>query len=134
LFALTSTVFSEQRQRWQQTNAFHESDVYATARNAVWKIKTPDAVVSGVAPLCEALFDQTLKHGDRSLQVAYWIDKLTIALVKLKQFEEARRWIQRYDDLPAAVKYRDTGSVLQSLKKRKARCDASLSSDASEHA
>ncbi len=121
---LTPAEEAEQRARRVEFARFQDSRVYKRAREAVWRDKSPEAIVSALPPLCEALFDQAAKpHGDL-LEIGYWIDKLTVALVKLKRFDEARRWIQRYDDFPIELKGRDANGVIQSLQKRKVRCEA----------
>lgn len=123
---LTPAEQAEQRKNWEETRAFHDSDVYQRAREASWKNKDPDEIVVAVSALCEAMYDRAAYAHDRSLEIGYWTDKLTIALVKLKRFEEAFRWIQRYDDTPESVKGRDATGVLEALKKRKARCESFL--------
>ena len=121
---LTPAEEAEQRTRRVEFARFQDSRIYKRARDAVWKDKTPEAIAAALPPLCDALFDHAAKPHGESLEIGYWIDKLTIALVKLKRFEEARRWIQRYDHFPIALKRRDADGVIQSLQKRKLRCES----------
>jgi hypothetical protein len=75
------------------------------------------------------MYDRAIKAHDPSLEIGYRTNKLTIALVKLKRFEEALRWIQRYDETPESIKGHDGGGVLEVLRRRKARCQSSLRAD-----
>lgn len=124
---LTPAEQVEQRKNWEVSRAFHDSDVYQRAREATWKEKDPEKIVAAVSALCEGMYDRATNAHDRSLEIGYWTDKLTIALVKLKRFDEALHWIQRYDDTPESIKGRDANGVLDALKKRKARCQSILS-------
>jgi hypothetical protein len=118
----------KRQERWEASKAFHDSDVYKHARDATWRDKTPEAIVPAVTALCETLYQRATVPHEEPLEIGYWTDKLTTALVKMKRFADALRWIQRYEDTALAIKGRDSGGVLESLAKRKARCEAAIRS------
>ena len=106
---------------WTSSNAFRNSAIYKRAQNATWaKQKDSVEIVASVSDLCEAMY-QRAAEGDLTLEIGYWTNTLTIHLVKLEQFTEAVRWIDRLEGLPEAIKRRTTGSVATSLKKRRLR-------------
>jgi hypothetical protein len=86
-----------------------------------------EKIIAAVSALCEVMYDRATSAHDRSLEIGYWTDKLTIALAKLKRFDEALWWIRRFDDTPESIRGRDANGVLEALKKRKARCQSFLS-------
>jgi hypothetical protein len=107
--------FEEQqasRRRWDETRAFQDSDVHKRARDATWKEKNPEAVVTAVSALCDAMYERAVQTKDDTLEIGYWTDKLTIALVKLKRFDDALGWLRRFDDAPKAMKERTAEGVL----------------------
>ena len=104
--------------------AFHDSAVYKAAQGAIGKKEPPEALVLAVSALCDALYERAARTRDDSSEIGYWTDKLTIALVKLKRFDEALRWIRRFEDAPSAVRGNTAGGVSNVLKKRRARCEA----------
>jgi hypothetical protein len=120
------------RRRWDETRAFHDSDVYKRARDATWKEKDPEAVATAVSAFCDALYERAEQSRDDSLEIGYWTDKLTIALVKLKRFDDALHWIRRFDDAPKAMKERAADGVLGALRRRRTRCEAAVENNRSE--
>ncbi len=113
-------------QRWQETRAFHESDVYKRARDVTWaKQKDPEEVVAAVSALCEAMYDRVAK-GDLTVEIGYWTNSLTANLVKLKRFQETLQWFKRLDAAPAAIRNKTTASMAETMEKRLARCVAAL--------
>lgn len=127
--------FEEQqasRRRWDETRAFQDSDVYKRARDATWKEKNPEAVVTAVSALCDAMYERAVQTKDDTLEIGYWTDKLTIALVKLKRFDDALGWLRRFDDAPKAIKERTAEGVLGALRRRRARCEAAAENNRSE--
>lgn len=122
----------ESRRRWDETRGFHDSDLYKRARDATWKEKNPEAVVTAVSALCDAMYERAVQTRDDALEIGYWTDKLTIALVKLKRFDDALRWIRRFDDAPKAMKERTADGVVGALRRRRARCEAAAENNRSE--
>jgi len=130
-YAATGSEFTveeqqERRRRWDEARAFQESDVYKRARDAMSGENAPEAVATAVSALCEALYERSANATDETLEIGYWTDKLTIALVKLKRFDEALRWIGRFEAAPKTIKGRTAGGVLEALRKRRARCVGGL--------
>ena len=122
----------ESRRRWDETRAFHDSDLYKRARDATWKEKNPEAVVTAVSALCDAIYERAVQTRDDSLEIGYWTDKLTTALVKLQRFDDALRWIRRFDDAPKAMKERTAHGVVGALRKRGVRCEAAAENNRSQ--
>jgi hypothetical protein len=120
------------RRRWEETRAFHDSDVYKRARDATRKEKDPEAVVTAVSALCDEMYERAAQSRDDSLEIGYWTDKLTTALVKLQRFDDALHWIRRFDDAPKAMKERTADGVVGALRRRRARCEAAAENNRSE--
>ncbi|HVR46929.1 MAG TPA: DnaJ domain-containing protein [Candidatus Binatia bacterium] len=129
---LTVEEQQENRRRWDETRAFHDSEPYKRARDATWQEKGPEAVVTAASALCDAMYERAVQTRDDSLEIGYWTDKLTIALVKLKRFDDALSWLRRFDDAPEAMKVRTARSVLDALHRRRSRCEAFTESNRSE--
>ena len=112
--------------QWVEDRAFRESDVYKNAREATWaKIPDPERVAGSVSALCEAMYQRATDNEGPS-EIPYWTDKLTINLVRLKRFDEALRWLVRYDSAPDAIRTSATPSVAEAMRKRRVRCEAAL--------
>jgi hypothetical protein len=58
----------------------------------------------------------------QELQLGYWVDRLTGALVRLKQWDEALAWLVRYFNLPSRYRDRSSASEEERLRKRLERC------------
>jgi hypothetical protein len=126
---------AQQRRVWEQARAFYESDVYKRARDATSaKEKDPERIVPAVSALCEALYERVDRGDAEALEIAYWTDKLTINLVKVRRFEEALRWIGRFESASEAVRARASASVVDAIQKRRARCEAEVAASATSRA
>lgn len=110
--------------QWEQERAFRESEVYKNARDAASaKVPDPERFVRFVSALCEALYQRATDDEGPS-EIPYWTDKLTINLVKVKRFDEALRWLDRYDSAPDSIRKSATPSVTEAIRKRGVRCEA----------
>jgi len=63
-------------------------------------------------------------------QLGYWIDRLTVALVRLNRWQEAREWLVDYFQLDPQFRLRSSPSEEEGLKKRMARCEKELGRNA----
>lgn len=117
----------QKRREWEASRAFYESPVYKNAQNAAWaKEKDPEAIVNAVSALCEEMYARIDSGSADVFEIGYWTDKLTIQLVKLRRFEEALRWLERFDRAPQPIRKRTGGGVANALEKRRGRCQAAL--------
>jgi hypothetical protein len=66
-----------------------------------------------------------MKHVEQ-LQINAWFDRLSIILVRLKRWEEARRQLEEFFALPEHYRGRSSPSELRSMKKRLERCTAQI--------
>lgn len=111
-----------QQKRWQEARAFHESEIYKRACNVTWaKQKDPEEVVEAVSALCEAMYKRAAL-GDNTMEIGYWTNDLTINLVKLKRYDDARQWIDRLSTAPSEIQQRTASSIAELLAKRRIRC------------
>lgn len=60
------------------------------------------------------------------LQLGYWIDRLTIILLRLQRWQEAKDWLATYFALAPQYRLRSSHSEEKGLRKRMARCDREL--------
>ncbi|WP_437723620.1 J domain-containing protein [Sorangium sp. So ce861] len=83
----------------------------------------PSAAASALQVLVERLLalGKVMVHV-QELQVGYWIDKLSIALVRLKRWDEARHWIETYFELPERYRARSSPSEQECMQRRLERC------------
>ncbi|WP_438040241.1 hypothetical protein [Sorangium sp. So ce128] len=83
----------------------------------------PSAAASALQTLVERLLalGKVMIHV-QELQVGYWIDKLSIALVRLKRWDEARQWIETYFELPERYRARSSPSEQEGMQRRLERC------------
>ena len=58
----------------------------------------------------------------QELQLGFWVDRLTAALLRLNCWREALEWLERYFALPPRYRGRSSSSEENSLRKRLARC------------
>ena len=79
------------------------------------------------ASYCEFLLNlgNSMVHV-QELQLGYWIDRLTGALVRMNRYQEARDWLDRYFALPPRYRARSGPSEEDRLQKRLARCASML--------
>ena len=83
----------------------------------------PEAYLKLMVSHCEMLLElgHQMEHVEQ-LQIGSWIDRLTIALVRLKRWEEAERRLEAFFALPDRYRGRSSPSQLDSMKKRLERC------------
>jgi hypothetical protein len=83
----------------------------------------PGGAAHTLAEYVEALLSlgQSMVHV-QELQVGYWVDRLTIVLVRLKRWGDAKRWLERYFALPERYRGRSSPSEDAALRKRLQRC------------
>ena len=72
---------------------------------------------------CELLLElgHRMEHVEQ-LQIGYWIDRLSITLVRLKRWEEAEHRLEAFFALPDRYRGRASPSELESMRKRLHRC------------
>lgn len=87
----------------------------------------PQKVIDIIEPLCEkllALGNEIEKTEE--LQIYYWIDNLTIALVRLKEYEKAHRWLKIAKKLPERYRERSNNSEQERINKRYLKCEEKI--------
>ncbi len=119
---------AEEREVWNReitlVNSLRAGEDYRAAWDALDRAKDdPEGVVIFAAPYVEKL----LEHGKgmvlvEHLGIGYWIDKLTIALTRLKRWDEAMAWLDRYFTLPERYQKGSSPSEQDSMRKRLERC------------
>jgi hypothetical protein len=65
----------------------------------------------------------------QELQLGFWVDRLTGALVRLGRFREAHEWLDCYFALPSRYRARAGPAEEDRLQKRLARCAKALQKD-----
>lgn len=118
---------AKDREIWNRditlVRTLHAGEDYRAAWDALDRAKDdPDGVVNLAAPYIEKM----LGHGKEMvfvehLGIGYWIDKLTIALTRLKRWDEAKAWLERFFALPE----RHQGLTVngqEPMRKRLERC------------
>jgi hypothetical protein len=88
-----------------------------------WEKSDPAAYVTLIEAHCELLLKlgEQMKHVEQ-LQLGAWIDRLTIMLVRLKKWREAKKRLDAYFALPAEYHGRSSPSELESMKRRLEHC------------
>ena len=83
----------------------------------------PEAYLKLLMAHCEMLLElgHQMEHVEQLL-VGSWIDRLSIALVQLKRWEEAERRLEAFFALPDRYRGRASPSQLESMRKRLERC------------
>jgi hypothetical protein len=117
-----------EREAWNRdlsaisTREMEKSQNAAFAATDYYKTKPARAV-----KVLETHCDRLLELGGsiihvQELQLGYWVDRLTIALVYQKRWSEAKAWIERFLALPDRYRDRSCQSEQESLRKRLERC------------
>jgi hypothetical protein len=127
-----STKTKEERERerevWNRDMALLRSPQVEQSRDAVFRageiekvdpeaylalLETHHSFLLGIA-------DQ-MEHVDQ-LQIGYWVDRISVVLVRLKRWDEAKLYIERFFALPDRYRLRFSPSVQASMMKRLERC------------
>jgi tetratricopeptide (TPR) repeat protein len=101
-----------------------------TARAWGCRRDEPEMVASALKPHIEQLLEagnqMAPQNTGQLLELGHWIDAISIALVKLKKWEEARYWLELFFSLDP--RYQDwlAESEKEKLLKRRLRCKAQL--------
>jgi tetratricopeptide (TPR) repeat protein len=105
----------------------YDNSVAARARGC------PEDQPEKVVAALKAHIEQLLEAGNRvapqntgELQLGYWIDDISIALVKLKKWEEASYWLELFFSLDPHYQDRLAESEKEKMLKRRLRCKAHL--------
>ncbi len=89
--------------------------------------------VARLAPLIRQAIDQAVPlNAAGEWQLGYYMDRLTGAMVRDRQFSEAVAALQEYFALPDAYRRRSTPSEEKRLRARMARCDRDVARGISE--
>jgi hypothetical protein len=85
----------------------------------------PAAYVKLMEAHCAKLLkiSEQMKHVEQA-QIGAWIDRLSILLVRLKRWEEAKQHLEAFFALPIKYRGRSSPSSLESMTKRLERCKA----------
>jgi hypothetical protein len=87
----------------------------------------PEGAIAVWKPHCELLMalGESMVHVEQ-LQLGYWIDRISAALVRVKRWDEAIGWLEKYYGLPERYRGRSSASEDERLKKRLERCRRKL--------
>jgi len=107
-----------------------DSDITARARDTFWNHRRePEKVVDALKPHIEQLLDagsRIAPKNEGELQLGYWIDGISAALVRLKKWNEAQHWLELFFGLDVHYHDRLAESEREKMLKRLARCKAQL--------
>ncbi|HET9177391.1 MAG TPA: hypothetical protein VFQ24_03450 [Terriglobia bacterium] len=124
-----------EREAWlRESEVFRRAEYTAAQRRAFGAMDiakaNPEAAIKVFSEHCEYLLTlgRSMVHV-QELQVGYWVDRLTGALVRLKRWREAQQWLQRYFALPQRYRDRSSPSEEDRLEKRLDRCAKMLHGD-----
>lgn len=101
-------------------NSLRETEDYKAAASALGSAEDdPEAVIILTSAYIERLLrlGETMVHAE-FLSVGYWIDRITIALARLKCWREAEVWLERFFTLPERYQKGSSQSEQDSMKKR----------------
>ncbi len=85
--------------------------------------ENPDNVIKHLEQLCNELLNiGKIIEGHEKLGIYYWIDNLTIAYTRVKNFQNAYDWIKLGNDLPKRYKKSSSKTEQERLAKRFEKC------------
>ena len=107
----------------QRLGALARSPAARRARAAVSPRTRADRATDAVAAYCTQLLaaSRDVTHLEL-LEIAYWIDRLTIALVRARRFDVASHWLERLARLPTRYTCEVSATARQRLARRHERC------------
>ena len=87
----------------------------------------PAQLIEGLTRYCEALLalGKEITHTEQ-LHIDLWIEILTAALVREKDWKTATKWLNLFFSLPERYRQRSPQSELTRMEKRLARCKSML--------
>jgi hypothetical protein len=87
----------------------------------------PDSYLKSVESHCDMLLELgTRMEYTEHLQLGYWVDRLTIILVKLNRWKDAEARLMAFFALPNRYRKRSSASQLNSMRRRLERCRKAL--------
>ena len=114
----------------QLIRQLHDNDIATRARDTFWNHRDePGKVADALKPHIEQLLDAgswIAPQNVGELQLGYWIDGISAALVRLKKWSEARDWLELFLGLDAHYQDRLAESEREKMLKRLARCKEQL--------
>jgi hypothetical protein len=125
----------QEQEAWlRDSNVLRKPEVEAAEQKAFAAMDIakdhPEAAVETFGSHCNLLLElgKSMVHV-QELQLGYWIDRLTGALVRLGRFREAYDWLDRYFALPPRYRARSGPAEEERLQKRLARCAKAIQKD-----
>jgi hypothetical protein len=119
---------AHERQVWNRDMELLRSPRVSRSQSALFQAgqmenDDPEAYLNLIVVHCQMLLElgHQMEHVEQ-LQVGYWIDRLSITLVKLKRWKEAERRLEAFFALPDRYRGRSSPSELESMRKRLQRC------------
>jgi hypothetical protein len=123
---------AQERHIWKRDMELLSSPRVSKSRSALFHVSDmervdPEGYLRLIVAHCELLLElsRQMEHVEQ-VQLGYWIDRLTITLVRLKRWDEAERQLEAFFALPDRYRGRSSPSELESLKKRLRRCRKTL--------
>lgn len=122
----------QEQEAWlRDSKALRKPEVEAAQEKAFAAMgiakSNPESAVQTFSSYCDFLLalGKSMVHV-QELQIGFWVDRLTGALVRLGRFGEARDWLDRYFALPPRYRARSGPAEEERLQKRLARCAKAL--------
>jgi hypothetical protein len=117
-----------EREAWNRDLGLLRKPEVQAAREAAFAAThiakgNPEAAAQQYTTYCEFLLSlgKSMVHV-QELQLGFWVDSLTGALVRMNRYREAHAWLARYFTLPPRYRARSGPSEEDRLQKRLARC------------
>lgn len=91
--------------------------------------ENPQKVIETVELLCTKLLEIGKEiEKTEELQIYFWIDNLTIAFVRIKDYTNAHKWLKIADNLPDRYKQRSNNTEQERINKRYIKCSEKINS------
>lgn len=114
----------------QLIRQLNSNDITARARDTLWNHRDESqTVIEAVKAHIEQLLDAGSKIAPQNLgqlQLGYWIDGMSAALVRLKRWDEALHWLELFFGLDSRYQDRLAASEREKMLRRLTRCKAEL--------
>jgi hypothetical protein len=123
---------TKERETWNRDIGVINSPRVQESQRAVFEASTKkdnlEPYIQTVKFHCELLLElgRSMVHVEQ-LQVGYYLDRLTIALTRLKRWDEARRWLDLYFAVPERYRGRSSRGEVEAMTKRLERCVREIS-------
>jgi hypothetical protein len=132
----TGSIFTAQEQgqnrsKWNNdvtsVHKLNQTSTATKARDADWYHRNdPEKVIDAFKPHIKQLIDAGKSTDPSHLQVGYWVDGISAALVKLKKWDEGKYWLDLFFSLDGQFRKGLPKTQESSMLNRLARCNVQL--------